>query len=79
MVGVWEAQGRGAQRVLDRVGRELRAAPLTLVGGQEVRLTFSAGVAEWRPGDDVRGLFRRADEALYRAKEGGRNAVVHAD
>jgi diguanylate cyclase (GGDEF)-like protein len=79
VVGVWEAQGRGAQRVLDRVGRELRAAPLTLVGGQEVRLTFSAGVAEWRPGDDVRGLFRRADEALYRAKEGGRNAVVHAD
>ena len=79
VVGVWEAQGRGAERVLGRVGRELRAAPLTLAGGQVVRLTFSAGVAEWRPGDDARGLIRRADEALYRAKEGGRNAVVHAD
>ena len=80
LVGVWEAEeGRGAQRVLGRVGRELRAAPAALAGGEEVRLTFSAGVARWRPEDDARGLLRRADEALYRAKEGGRNAVVRAD
>ena len=34
--------------------------------------TFSAGVAEWRPGEDPDALVRRADEALYVAKAAGR-------
>ena len=81
VVGAWDAEGRGAERVLGRVGRELRASPLALPSGEEVRLSFGAGVARWRDGDDARGLLRRADGALYRAKaeEGGNNVVVRAD
>ena len=37
--------------------------------------TASFGVAEMRPGESIRELIARADEALYRAKETGRNRV----
>jgi diguanylate cyclase (GGDEF)-like protein len=36
----------------------------------------SIGVAEWRPGhDDLAQLLSRADAALYRAKQAGRDRV----
>jgi diguanylate cyclase (GGDEF)-like protein len=43
--------------------------------GQVGRTTASFGVAACQEGDDLQGLLQRADEALYRAKESGRNRV----
>ena len=37
---------------------------------------MSIGVAEARPGSSVTTLLAAADEALYRAKEEGRDRVV---
>jgi len=39
-------------------------------------LRISLGVATLEPGDDVTTLWRRADQALYAAKNKGRNCVV---
>jgi diguanylate cyclase (GGDEF)-like protein len=44
-----------------------------------VKLTTSLGVAEWEIGDTPDTLLRRADLALYEAKQAGRNRVVAAD
>lgn len=41
--------------------------------------TLSAGVAAYRPGEDIESLLRRADRALYAAKHGGRNQVALAE
>jgi diguanylate cyclase len=40
------------------------------------QLTFSAGVTAMTDGDETADLLRRADESLYRAKDGGRNCVM---
>jgi diguanylate cyclase (GGDEF)-like protein len=48
------------------------------VGATE-RVRLSAGIAELRSDDDSVSVFQRADEALYRAKEGGKGQVFLAD
>ena len=55
---------------------ELRAAIAALklhVHGTPVRVTVSCGATEIRASDTAETLFDRADAALYRAKESGRN------
>ncbi len=43
------------------------------------RLTISAGVAEYRPGEPLSELLGRTDQALYRAKREGRDRVIAVD
>lgn len=45
----------------------------------DTTLTVSIGVAEVQPKDSVELLIARADSALYRAKDSGRNCIVIAD
>jgi diguanylate cyclase (GGDEF)-like protein len=59
-------------------GRILNAVASRAVG-QAGRLYLSAGAAELRPEDDPVSFFQRADDALYRAKEGGKGRVVSAN
>jgi diguanylate cyclase (GGDEF)-like protein len=47
--------------------------------GQAGRLHISAGVAELRTDDDAISFFERADQALYRAKDAGKNRFFAAD
>ena len=59
---------------------ELRDCRFDLVGngnlGAEVAVTVSLGAASLLPGEvEVESLLRRADEALYKAKNGGRNRL----
>jgi diguanylate cyclase (GGDEF)-like protein len=62
----------GAVRIIDRIRDGFPAAVL---GQSELELpcTFSAGVTEALPDDDRSSILRRADRALYAAKEEGRN------
>lgn len=47
--------------------------------GAPLRVTFSAGIAEWAQGIEASGLVEKADAALYQAKRHGRNQVLIAD
>ena len=61
------------------LGERLREAVQNRAsGGAENALTVSVGVAVHRPGQTAEELLRRADDAVYRAKEAGRNRVVPA-
>ena len=63
-----------ADQLYRRILNAVSSRPL----GQAGKLYVSAGVAELRPEDDTVSFFKRADEALYRAKEAGKGRVVAA-
>jgi len=56
--------------------REEVASEVFVLGGEPKRITISIGIAALGEGRDDRGsLMKAADEALYRAKDEGRNRV----
>ncbi len=64
-----------AQLVCDRLRASIAARLLELPEGGATRVTLSTGVALLHGEDDIDTLMRRSDEALYEAKECGRNQV----
>jgi diguanylate cyclase len=62
-----------AVQVAERMRSDI--ARLRIPGGQGAHPTASFGVAFHRSGDTPHSLVQRADEALYAAKDGGRNRV----
>ncbi|AKU10886.1 diguanylate cyclase [Azoarcus sp. CIB] len=64
-----------AQTALVRLQREL-TRNFFLTHERKVLITFSAGVTQWNPDDTVESTVQRADEAMYQAKQAGKNKVV---
>ncbi len=59
----------------ERCAERLREATADAHFEGKLKITLSAGVAEYRPGESVADTLRRADDALYFAKQTGRNRV----
>lgn len=64
-----------AQQIADEL-RQAVAALRFHFRGAPVRITASCGLTELRPGDSGTAVFDRADAALYRAKNGGKNLCI---
>jgi len=62
---------RGALKCAERVRKAIVRRPFD--GLHQV--TVSIGIAEYRPGETISSMLTRADEALYGAKNAGRNRV----
>jgi diguanylate cyclase (GGDEF)-like protein len=62
-----------------RLCQQVSATPV-LSGKEEIRVTLSIGLAQYKAGDDWRALLERADQALYQAKNSGRGqwAILEA-
>jgi diguanylate cyclase len=69
--------GRDALAAADKLREAVAASPFNF-RGQPVKVTASLGVAQVADGDDAETLFARADGALYKAKEQGRDRVLGA-
>ena len=70
-----ETNLESACRVAERLRQSIMNEPFPTDAGA-LRITISIGVAEAREIDTLHTLIERADVALYKAKETGRNRVV---
>ncbi|GAA6153119.1 GGDEF domain-containing protein [Pseudoteredinibacter isoporae] len=68
----------GARVIAERVRRYI-AGLNTKTEQHDIAVTASIGTAELNQDDDSISLFERADSALYKAKQQGRNQVVSYD
>ncbi len=59
-----------------KIAEELRLCIAGYNFGDALTITCSFGVTEFKPSDTQIGIFKRVDEALYEAKDSGRNRVV---
>lgn len=67
-----DTDGKAARFVAERI-RERIEKSTTTVGELEIPVTISAGIACYQGGEMPEDVLRRADHALYQAKESGRN------
>lgn len=64
-----------ATAALVRLQRELTKAYF-MADEKKLLITFSAGVSVWSHGESMETVIGRADDAMYQAKETGKNKVV---
>lgn len=65
----------GTRRALEKVREQAAQTQFRFNGATLPLPTFSAGVALYKPGETPGILIERADKALYRAKDKGRNRI----
>lgn len=66
----------GAETIAFQLLRDTRALELRGDDGTRIAVTVSIGIAEGQAGESIDGCLHRADQAMYRAKQSGRDAIV---
>jgi len=79
LVVLAETPLRLAVVLAERLRQQFSQRQLLLPDENPIQVTISAGVASYDGHPDYEYLIRKADDALYQAKESGRNRVCTAD
>ena len=72
-----ETPARQALRLAERFRQHVYGTPAEH-DGQEIALSSSIGLAQLEPDESIESWIERADQALYSAKQAGRNQVAFA-
>ncbi len=64
-----------AHQIAERIRQHIGSQPVH-TASQQTDITISQGIAMWVEGDDRQSLLKRADQAMYAAKQAGRNCIV---
>jgi diguanylate cyclase (GGDEF)-like protein len=70
-----ETGGEEAGTVAQRIRAALESERFSPVNGKEVKITISIGVTEYQSKEELSTFIQRADRAMYRSKQKGRNMV----
>jgi len=71
-----ETKEESAVTVAERIRSGFESLIFSPPPGEEVHKTISIGVAQYLPKEDLSSFMNRADEAMYNAKEQGKNRVI---
>jgi diguanylate cyclase (GGDEF)-like protein/PAS domain S-box-containing protein len=61
--------------IAKRIQTELRKEAFSPVLGQEVYMTVSIGLAQYKPKEEIRAFVNRVDRLMYQAKNDGRDRI----
>ena len=61
--------------IAKRIQESLRKTPFAPLPGQEIFMTVSIGISQYKPAEDVRDFVRRVDQVMYQAKREGRDRI----
>jgi diguanylate cyclase (GGDEF)-like protein len=67
-----------AHQIAERIRVRVGSQPIH-TSARDMQVTISQGLALCGQGDDSQSVLSRADQAMYRAKEAGRNCIVEQD
>ena len=62
-----------------RIQTELRKEPFSPVLGQEVYLTISIGLAQYKPMEEMKAFVHRVDQLMYKGKKNGKGRICSED
>jgi len=80
MVILPETDAAMAMQIAERLRAEVERQPFGINGGKTAGITVSIGVATYpQQVDSLEALVKAADDALYAAKQGGRNRVCRCE
>ncbi len=70
--------GEEAVAIAERIRASCYGTHLKSPNGDDIQISTSVGVTEYEPGEAIDVTLNRVDELLYKAKEMGRNRVIHS-
>ncbi|WP_240420909.1 diguanylate cyclase [Paenibacillus periandrae] len=63
-------------KVVESILEHARSGPVAQNEGQAIHITFSAGICEWSSRMTVEEWIKKSDDAMYTAKQNGRNGAL---
>ncbi|MEH6450088.1 MAG: GGDEF domain-containing protein [Oleispira sp.] len=70
-----ETSAEEAKIVAEKLRTKVEGSPFNFKK-EPVQITISFGISQFAPGETIEEVFERADKALYKAKDNGRNQVI---
>ncbi|MBN2437927.1 MAG: diguanylate cyclase [Deltaproteobacteria bacterium] len=67
--------GRDAAVTAERIRAELKEEIFSPVPGQDVHVTVSIGLGQYKPREDIKTFVHRVDQLMYQAKKNGKDRV----
>ena len=77
IVGLVGSDEDHAYEVIEDIRKKIEEAAVDWEG-KTIKFTVSGGVASFAQAKDFESLFKKSDEALYKAKQAGKNKIVKA-
>jgi diguanylate cyclase (GGDEF)-like protein len=75
---LFDCNEAGAQKFAQRLHTRIRDRHVHLTDGRLVKVTASVGCGQYQHGESARAFYDRVDQALYAAKDAGRDCIRSA-
>ena len=67
--------GRDGAVTAERIRTEFKKELFSPAPGQDVHVTVSIGLAQYKPQEDMKGFVHRVDQLMYQAKKNGKDRI----